>query len=249
MKKKICVFLFFIFCTLTFALNFSVFPTDFKVDATRTTTQEASVINNTTEPLRVEIYAESDPEYGKDYNLNPNIKVFPKTVSIKPGGTQKVRFRVKSDSRIRDGVNKSYLTFKEMPYEIKNASKDKNSTDIKTQLNMITVLSIPVYSLGENIIATADIKNVKLVDKKGIFNLSLDVISKGNAPIYLIYELNVIGSDFTSKGGIGNTARDGAKKLNVSFEGENGLQGKKANLKITDSKGKVYFNKTVTIYG
>lgn len=249
MRKKFSIFLFFIYCTLSFSLNFSVFPTEFKIDGTRTTTQEASVINNTTEPLRVEIYAEEDPEYGKDYNLNSNIKIFPKTVSIKPGGTQKVRFRVKADKRIKAGVNKSYLTFKEMPYEIKNINKDKNTTDIKTELNMITVLSIPVYSLGENISATADIKNVKLVEKKGVFDLSLDTISKGNAPIYLIYELDVNGSDFTSKGGIGNTARDGAKKLNVSFEGKNGFKGKKANLKITDSKGKVYFNKVITISG
>lgn len=63
--------------------------TKFEVDLSKSSTQEMYIVNNTDSPLRVGIAPESDKKFR--YNLNSNIKVFPKVVSVKPAGKQIVR--------------------------------------------------------------------------------------------------------------------------------------------------------------
>ena len=100
MKKIIILCLFIIIGTLSFALNFTIYPTKFEVDLSKSSTQEMYIVNNTDSPLRVGIAPESDKKFGENYNLNSNIKVFPKVVSVKPAGKQIVRFRVIPDKRV-----------------------------------------------------------------------------------------------------------------------------------------------------
>ena len=102
MKKIIILCLFIIIGTLSFALNFTIYPTKFEVDLSKSSTQEMYIVNNTDSPLRVGIAPESDKKFGENYNLNSNIKVFPKVVSVKPAGKQIVRFRVIPDKNLKD---------------------------------------------------------------------------------------------------------------------------------------------------
>lgn len=244
--KKIILLGIFLLSTLANALNFSVYPTRFEVVGNTVTTQELTITNETLQPLRIEIFASSDEEYGKDYNLNSNITIFPKNVSIKPGASQKVRFRVKPDERLKEGEFKSNLTFKEIPYEIKStANKEKESNSIESNLQFITEVLIPIYSYGENLVLDGELKNLQYVYKGEGVNLQLKTISKGNASIQFFYEIEVAGDKYSGK--LGNSARIGEKSINIFIPLKEGLKGKKATLKIFDQEEKEYYNSKISL--
>lgn len=137
--KKLLIFLIISFST--FALNFSIAPTKFDLDLSKNETKEAYIINNTSAPLRVEIYLDKAEGY-EDKNLNSNIVVFPKLVSVKPGGKQSIRFKVKSSEELEKGEYKSLLVFREKPKEIKQ--KTQESEEFSTDFNFITEIAIGV---------------------------------------------------------------------------------------------------------
>lgn len=94
--RKIGVFIiFFIVSVVTYCVNFSVSPTKFEVDLSKNNIFEVHLLNNTSKPLRLEVYTEIPVGY-EDSNLNDNIVIFPKKVSIKPGGKKEVRFKVEA---------------------------------------------------------------------------------------------------------------------------------------------------------
>lgn len=244
--KKIILLGTFLVSTLANALNFSVYPTRFEAVGNKITTEELTVTNNTLQPLRIEIFASEDEEYGKEYNLNSNITIFPKNISIKPGASQKVRFRIKPDERLKDGEFKSNLTFKEIPYEIKStATEEKKADEIVSNLQFITEVLIPVYSYGENIKLDGELKNLKTTYMSESLNLKCKTISKGTASIQFYYEIDVAGDKYSGK--IGNSARVGEKELNISIPLKKGLKGKKANLKIFDQQGKEYYKSMISL--
>ena len=130
MKKFLFIILLLSFSVLSYSLNFSVAPTGFSVELDKTSTQEITIINNTAEPLRLAASFQSDSEFGEKYNLNSNLTIFPKIISLKPAGKQIVRFRVKPDSSIKDGEYKSLLTLTELPGEIKTIPNENNSQTV-----------------------------------------------------------------------------------------------------------------------
>lgn len=140
--KKIFL-LFILLCTTSFALNFSVAPTKFELEnLKKSKTNEVYIINNTAKPLRLEVYLETPKGYEKN-NLDKNITIFPKIVSIKPGSKQTVRFKVKLDENMADGKYKSLLVFREKPSEIKGTSGDKD-TGLTTNISFITEIAIGI---------------------------------------------------------------------------------------------------------
>lgn len=244
--KKIILFGIFLLSTLANALNFSVYPTRFEATGSTPTTKDLTITNNTLQPLRIEIFASADEEYGEDYNLNSNITIFPKNVSIKPGASQKVRFRIKPDERLKDGEFKSNLTFKEIPYEIKTtATEEKTSNRIDSNLQFITEVLIPVYSYGENIKLDGELKNLQSSYKGESLVLKCKTISKGNASIQFFYEIEIDEDKYSGK--LGNSARNGEKDLNITIPLKKGLKGKKATLKIFDQEKKEYYNSKIPL--
>lgn len=246
MKKYMIMFQMLIITALSYALNFTVYPTRFLVPIDRTTTQELKIINNTEEPLRVEMFAESDKEFGEEFNLNSNIKIFPNIISIKPGESQIVRFRVKPNEKLNDGEYKSYLTFKEVPYEVKNNEVEKNKK-ISSNLKFNTEISIPISSLNEvssNVMGKVEniIYNYNGTD----LNIKCTTISKGNTALQIFYILTIDGLP-TIKGKIGYSKREGEKDLDVGVVLPAEVKGKKANLKIFDQTGKEYYNKKISL--
>lgn len=145
MKKIILIFILAIFSTLSYSLNFSIAPTKFEVDLNKRETQEAFIINNTSSPLRIEVYLDTLEGY-EEKNLNSNIVIFPKKVSVRPGGKQTVRFRVKDIENLKDGEYKSLLVFKEIPKDIKTTGTNK-SDEIITEFSFITELAVRIIGV------------------------------------------------------------------------------------------------------
>ena len=110
MKKAIVVIIFFITNIVTLCLNFSVSPTKFEVDLSKDGTYEAYLLNNTPNPLRIEVYTEVPKGY-EENNLNKNIVIYPKKISIKPGGKKEIRFKVKGIKNIDKKTYKTLLVF------------------------------------------------------------------------------------------------------------------------------------------
>lgn len=77
--KKIIYFATLLILSLNiYALNFSVFPTGFRFSLDKVITEEVTITNSTSSPLRLEAFTESDLEFSEKYNINSNITVFPK---------------------------------------------------------------------------------------------------------------------------------------------------------------------------
>lgn len=243
MKKIIILMLFAIVGTVSFALNFSIYPTKFEVDLSKSSTQEMFIVNNTDLPLRVGIAPESDKNFGEEYNLNSNIKVFPKVVSIKPAGKQVVRFRVTPDKNLKNGEYKSYITFTEIPAEIKKTNEiDEN---ISSEVQMITAIMISVYGVGENAIIDGGIKNINTQFDSGILSISGNGYSNGNTS--LKFDYSITGKNINTEGRLGISPRNGSNNISTSVSLTEAKKGDKITLVIKDQTGKVYYNKTVTL--
>ena len=146
MKKIIFIINFIIISMVSYSLNFSVAPTKFQVDLSKVATQEAYVINNTTQPMRIETYLENDENFGENFTMIDDIVVFPKKIAIKAGGTQVVRFRVKPRANMPEGELKTYITFKEVPQEIKNTnSTEKKGEMMGAGVGLLIEISVPIY--------------------------------------------------------------------------------------------------------
>lgn len=141
MKKIVAIFM-TIFSVNLFALSFSVAPTEFNISLDKNQLYEAYIMNNTFSPLRIEIYKEDIKGY-EDKSITEDIIVFPKIVSIRPGGKQLVRFKVKPNPERKKGVYKSLLVFRENPNNIKTVSKSTKD-GFETKLNFITEIAIGV---------------------------------------------------------------------------------------------------------
>lgn len=247
MRKIVVGIFLYIFSIISYGLNFTVYPIKFDVDSKKISTHEIILVNNTLKPLRIKAYPEADVEFGKEYNLNDKITLFPKVVSIKPGASQVIRFRVKPDIELKDGEYKSYLTFEEQPSEIKSLVKETDGNNVSTGVQFITVLSIPIYSLGENQIIDGSLSNIECIANGNGLILKGKTLSKGNTSMNFNYVLDVIGTDKKFEGNLGRSARVGERNLALSFTAEENLKGKKARLKITDQTGKVHFNREIII--
>lgn len=244
--KKIIYFTTLLILSLNvYALNFSVFPTGFRFSLDKVITEEVTITNSTSSPLRLEAFTESDLEFSEKYNINSNITVFPKTISIKPGERQIVRFRVKPTSDIGDGEYKSYLTFKEIPGKIKTTVPEKNVNG--TNIAIQTEISIGIFGEKGTPNVKGSISAVSLTYNGTHLNLHFLSLSEGNTSIKFFYSLEILNSNLKSEGFLGISARNGEKEISLMMEAPEKLKGKKAKLVITDQDGKVYYDKVHTL--
>lgn len=244
MKKLLFIILLLNISILSYSLNFSVAPTGFSVGLSKPSTHEITILNNTTEPLRLNAVFHSDPAFGEDYNLNSNLTVFPKTISLKPAGKQTVRFRVKPDSKLENGEYKSLLTFTEVPGEIKTTAENNETS---SNLKFITEINISVYGYKGDLTHKGTLSDVKLAYNGASAVISASSFSEGNTSLKFSYSLKVQGSNAEASGLFGISAREGNKDLSLSTQLGPNLKGKKAKLVITDQDGKVYYDKVHTL--
>ncbi|MFR8991109.1 MAG: hypothetical protein ACLVH9_08065 [Fusobacterium sp.] len=143
MKKVFLVIIFFVTNVIAMSLNFSVSPTKFKVDLSKDNIYEVYLLNNTSKPLRIEAYTEVPKGY-EENNLNENIIIYPKKISIKPGGKKEIRFKVRSRVNVDKKRFKTFLVFRESLPNIKEKS-EKSDGKIDMELSFITEIAIGVY--------------------------------------------------------------------------------------------------------
>ena len=82
------------------------------------------------------------PEYLEN-NLIDDIVIFPKIISIRPGGKQTIRFKVKENKNKQIGVYKNLMVFREVPNRIKKISTNSES-QFSTKLSFITEIAIGI---------------------------------------------------------------------------------------------------------
>ena len=248
--KKLLLFLFLVsISVISYSFNFSVMPTIFAVDLTKVSTNEVYLTNNTADPLRIEIYTESDPEFSEKYTLNSNIVIFPKVVAIKPGATQTVRFRIKASPNMEKGEYKSLLTFRELEQNIKTAQtgeENKVIETIGTNITMMTEVSISVfgqYGLGS---IKGNLSDVKVSYNNDYIKISAISNSEGDTSLKFFYKINILNSNLETEGLFGLSLRNGKAPITASVPGKN-LKGKKAEITIIDQDGKTYYKKVHTL--
>ena len=243
MKKIFAFLMVFIIGTFAYALNFSVAPTGFRVELQKPVTQEVYIINNTPTPLRIETYLEAADSF-EDFNLNNNITVFPKLISIKPGSKQTIRFRVKPEASMADGEYRSMLIFKETPQEIKTVITDeKNDKGVSTQLTFITEVAIGVSGIKGKSIVDGTAQNMKVSYSGNVLSIQCDTVSNGNTAMRINYILEDESGKTISEGRIGTSARTGEKKLSASIEAPE-LKGKKIKIILQDQNKKTIYTGT-----
>lgn len=248
--KKFSFFTFLVILSVvSYSLNFSVMPTGFVVDLDKVSTQEVYITNNTSAPLRLEAYFGSDTNFGEEFNLNSNSVIFPKIIAIKPGAKQTIRFRTKPDANMKDGEYKSYLTFKEIPQEIKivPGGEENNNTAMSTNLQMITEISISVFGQRGKQLSKGSLNNLKMNYNGSSIIVTANTLSEGNASIKFYYNIKVLNSDAELEGMLGMSAREGKKDIKVSIDPGMNLKGKKIKFTVTDQNGKVYYDKVHTL--
>ena len=241
MKKIIFLINFIFLSMITFSANFSVAPTRFEVELGKVTTNEVYVVNNTSNPLRIETYVESDKNFGEKYNLNSDIVVFPKKIAIKAGGTQIVRFRVKPNPNMPDGELKSYINFSEVPEEIKNVNSEGKGTEKSgSNISIVTELGVPVYGYKGEQIIKGDFKNISVKTKGRSMIITGDSESFGNTSLKFSYEITPAKGE-ALEGGMSMSAREGKKKISVGLTIPKNFMGQKIKIVIKDQLGKVYY--------
>lgn len=240
--KKIVLILLLIISTVSLSLDFSIYPTRFEFDLSKMNTEELFIVNNTTVPLRIEIFPEVDKNFGEEYNLNDNIKIFPKKVSVKPGGKQIVRFRV--TPKKEDGEFKSYITFKEQ--EKKTTTSESSSDAISSNIGILAEISIPVYGKGNNVNVSGEITKLNYFKRGDSLQMDATVVSKGNSALKLSYTLEDRATGKLYQGKLGNSSRTGESLVSAAVYLEN-KNMHSALLTIRDETGKVYYKKDISI--
>lgn len=244
------VYIFFILALLeiiSYGANFSVAPTRFELDLNKIATNEVHVFNNTSKPLRIETYTESDKSFGEKYNLNKNIAVFPKVIAIKPGAKQVVRFRVKPSKELAEGENKSYLVFKELPPNIKTTAPKNSEGETATNISILTELGISIYGhTGEEIIK-GRLEDVKLTAKNNYISLKGNAVSEGNTSIKFRYKVESTGGKILSEGVLGYSPRNGKAQIGLGLGKFSEMAGKDVVVKVFDQKEKLYYEKKIKL--
>lgn len=247
MMRKIYIFFAMLIITIfSYSFNFSVAPTGFYLDLNKVATNEIYIFNNTSKPLRIQTYFEEDEDFGAEYNLNENIAVFPKTVAIKPGGKQTVRFRVKPGKNLKDGEYKSYIFFKEIPQEIKTTAEKTDGNGVGTNVAILAEIGISVYGhVGEEIVK-GNISNVKVGYKNQILTLKGNTFSEGNTTLKFKYKIEG-EKGFLLEGNLGTSKRNGKGSIGLNLGKYPELAGKNIRVKIYDQNEKVYYNEKIKL--
>lgn len=243
MKKIIFIMQFIFFSITAWSLNFSIAPTKFEADLSKTTNHEAYLINNTSKPLRIKVYTETPKSY-ENYNLNENITIFPKMISIKPGAKQEIRFRVKPSENMEDGEYRSFLVFKEMPGEIKKETADKTE-ELITDLKVVTEVAVNVFGEIGNIETAGEIKKFNSYYKGGLLYMNAEVLSKGNTALKINYTIKS-GNKKLAEGRFGISLRTGESRIEKEVPLDTAeLKLKDLKIILSEQNGKILYEEKI----
>ncbi|MGL4292672.1 MAG: WxL protein peptidoglycan domain-containing protein [Bacteroidales bacterium] len=121
-----------------------------------------------------------------DQSLKSYLRVFPRNVAIKPGGSQEVQIQVKTPEGLAEGEYRSFITFTPLQGN-QNAKQDPLTSDQGTQMSVKFQMAsaIPVIYRKNPVVQNVSIAEVALqVQNDSISNLNLRLERQGNRSIY-----------------------------------------------------------------
>ena len=231
--------------TKIMAFNIGIAPTGFYTSLDKNQTHEIMVTNNTPEPVRVEITAESAKGWEK-YVMMDMMKIYPKSITVKPNGSRSVRFAVRGAKDLPDGEYKTKLVFKEVgskPQEIKQKVKNDAGEDVDVSFEMLTELHLAAYGLkGERKVQGQLTSSQIKSDSNGNKNLIANFNLKGNSGLAIVGDFEYLDNNKRSlkkeEIKLGITSREqntkiettlgsipnGAKFVRINFKDKSGLK-------------------------
>ena len=122
-----------IYSTSSFSA-FMVTQTSFGVNLEQPVTQNTTLINQSSKPVRVRVNFEK-PQWAKDkYYLGDQLVAYPKIIVIPPKGKVQVKIAPRIKKELADGEYVALLVFKELPARNSNA-----------QVTMLMNIGVPYY--------------------------------------------------------------------------------------------------------
>lgn len=140
MRKFIILIFFGLLSMISYSLNFSVSPTKFDIDMKQKKTYELEIVNNTGNILRITSFFEKKEGYK---SLAENIIVFPKKISIKPGGKKDIRFTIRDLEKLEAGSYKNLFVIREIEPRNNNIEIVDNKDQI-FNINIITEVALHI---------------------------------------------------------------------------------------------------------
>ncbi|MCQ8212232.1 DUF916 domain-containing protein [Cetobacterium somerae] len=213
--------------TKIMAFNIGIAPTGFYTSLDKNQTHEIMVTNNTPESVRVEINAEPAQGWEK-YDMKDMMKIYPRSITVKPNGSRSVRFAVRGDKDLPDGEYKTKLVFKEVgskPQEIKQKIQGENGEDIDVKFEMLTELHLAAYGLKGERKVQGQLTNSQIKsDSSGNKHLVANFNLKGNSGFAVVGNFEYL---------------DASKKVLGKEEIKLGITSREQNTKIETSLGNI----------
>ncbi len=231
--------------TKIMAFNIGIAPTGFYTSLDKNQTHEIMVTNNTANPMRIEISAEKDEGWEK-YDMGDMMKIYPKSITLKPNGSRSVRFAVRGTKDLEEGEYKTRLVFKEIPGNSKGTTKSikgETGQEVGVEFELLTEIHVAAYGLkgkrkiGAQLTST-QIKKDENGNKKLVANFNLS----GNSGLAVIGDIEYLDSNRKSisknevklgittretktkiESGLGNIPKE-AKFVRINFKDKSGLK-------------------------
>lgn len=143
MRKFIILIFLGLLSMISYSLNFSVSPTKFDIDMKQKKTYELEIVNNTGNILRITSFFEKKEGYK---SLAENIIVFPKKISIKPGGKKDIRFTIRDLEKLEAGSYKNLFVIREIEPRNNNIEIVDNKDQI-FNINIITEVALHINGM------------------------------------------------------------------------------------------------------
>jgi hypothetical protein len=136
----------------------------------------------------------NEPDPGQRFAEN-NLRFFPRTVSLAPNESQKVKIQVFRANQLEEGEYRSHLYFSAEPKQkpLEKTVADENANGITTKLEMVFGISIPVIiEVGQAKVKTALI-NLSLDQQAERPAIQFFIQREGNKSAYGDFKVTHIG--------------------------------------------------------
>ncbi len=117
------------------------------------------------------------------------LRIFPKSITLAPNEAQMVRLQLKTPPDLAPGEYRSHLYFRSIVDETPDMGTETDSTAIGFKLVPVYGITIPVIIRVGTPDVRVNISNVKVEEKDGIKQLSLQVLRQGNISTFGQFEI------------------------------------------------------------
>jgi P pilus assembly chaperone PapD len=127
-------------------------------------------------------FAEITEADSGQYFADPELRFYPREVTLAPGESQKVRVQRANNRQLPAGEYRSHLEFRSnKPMKTLEASSTDDTEGIQTKLNMHLAITIPVIIESGNISAQVTLQNERLLTRDDRSRLlQFDIVRTGN---------------------------------------------------------------------